>query len=57
MSADGPIHVDPDQAAALRYSGRLADFRTLRDAVLAWNRLPESLNAATSIVGGAFLER
>ena len=54
MSDDSKIHVDATQPATLNDgAGKLTDYRTLQEAVMAWHRLrPEQTKRATIKVFG-----
>ena len=54
MSEDEKIHVDVSRPATLHNGAVSTDFPTLRDAIIAWNRLrPEQAQRASiRIIGG-----
>ena len=54
MSEDDKIYVDAGQPATLNNgTGKLTDYRTLQEAVMAWHRLPpEQTKRATIMIGG-----
>jgi hypothetical protein len=50
MSDDDKICVDAEQPATLNNgAGKLTDFRTLREAVMAWHRLPPEQTKRASL--------
>ena len=55
MSDDFKIYVDAGQPARLNDgAGKLTDWATLREAVLAWHALPsaQKLRATVKVIGG-----
>jgi hypothetical protein len=54
MSEDEKIHVDVSPPATLHNGAVSTDFPTLKDAIMAWNRLrPEQARTASiRIIGG-----
>ena len=54
MSEDEKIHVDVSRPATLHNGAVSTDFPTLRDAIIAWNRLrPEQAQRASiRVIGG-----
>ena len=54
MSEDEKIHVDVSRPATLHSGAISTDFPTLKDAIMAWNRLrPEQAQRASiRIIGG-----
>ena len=54
MSEDEKIHVDVSRPATLHNGAVSTDFPTLRDAIIAWNRLrPEQgQRASIRVIGG-----
>ena len=55
MSEDGKIYVDAGQPATLNNgTGKLTDYRTLQEAVMAWHRLPpdQTKRATIKVIGG-----
>ena len=56
MSEDEKIHVDVSRPATLHNGAVSTDFPTLRDAIIAWNRLrPEQAQRASIRVFGGQL--
>jgi hypothetical protein len=49
MSSHEAIYVDADQPAALVRAGKMIDCPTLREAVVEWRKLPDTLKETTSI--------
>ena len=54
MSEDEKIHVDVSRPATLHNGAVSTDFPTLKDAIMAWNRLrPEQAQTASiRVIGG-----
>ncbi len=55
MSDDSKIYVDAAQPATLNDgAGKLTDFTTLQEAVLAWHALPsaQKIRATVKVIGG-----
>ena len=55
MSEDDKIYVDAGQPATLNNgTGKLTDYRTLQDAVMAWHRLPpeQTKRGTIKVIGG-----
>jgi hypothetical protein len=54
MSEDGKIYLDAGRPATLHNGAVSTDFRTLKDAIMAWNRLrPEQAQRASiRVIGG-----
>ena len=55
MSDDDKIYVDPGQPATLNNgAGKLTDYGTLQEAVMAWHRLPpqQTRRATIKVLGG-----
>ena len=55
MSDDDKIYVDAEQPATLNNgAGKLTDYRTLREAVMAWHLLPpeQTKRATIKVIGG-----
>jgi hypothetical protein len=55
MSEDDKIYVDAGQPATLNNgAGKLTDYRTLQEAVMAWHRLPpeQTKRATIKVIGG-----
>ena len=54
MSEDEKIHVNVSRPATLHNGAVSTDFPTLRDAIIAWNRLrpEEAQRASIRIIGG-----
>ena len=55
MSEADKIYVDAGQPATLNSgTGKLTDYRTLQEAVMAWHRLPpeQTKRATIKVIGG-----
>jgi hypothetical protein len=55
MSDDDKIYVNAEQPATLNNgAGKLTDYRTLQEAVMAWHRLPpeQTKRATIKVIGG-----
>ena len=55
MSDDDKIYVDAEQPATLNNgAGKLTDYRTLRETVMAWHLLPpeQTKRATIKLIGG-----
>jgi hypothetical protein len=55
MSDDDKIYVDAGQPATLNNgAGKLTDYPTLQEAVMAWHRLPpeQTKRATIKVIGG-----
>jgi hypothetical protein len=55
MSEHHKIYVDAGQPATLNNgTGKLTDYRTLQEAVMAWHRLPpeQTKRATIKVIGG-----
>ena len=55
MSDDDKIYIDAERPATLNNgAGKLTDYRTLQEAVMAWHRLPpeQTKRATIKVIGG-----